>query len=374
MALSQRLLDGIEHSIQESLDGPDGPDQDHDFPHRLVFSRVVQEPEFAFGLWDSANELSLNWQRQATTYLALASVTLFAIALYLFGQSLSMGRTRAAFILFSCGLVLLGIISSTVVACESVTPESGPTPQQCHDEHTSGNDLATEAARHYSRGRALMETYQEDGNKLRDAVREFNCAVALRPTFAFANYYLSLATSFQGTPQLSEGGFVSITSKNSLPNIADHEQKALAVLNQQRFAISPAIQSNLGFDTLLLGLARPDSKALDHSVTAAQLAVALSDTDPVLNFNLAAALLAHRQLSQALLSYKKATNLVGCGQADLIGDAITDLHVVLRYCRGVIPEPYCRQLEAEAPKLKAALAAAAWPPGVWLQRLKYFEP
>ena len=157
---------------------------------------------------------------------------------------------------------------------------------------------------------------------------------------------------------------MSITSKNSLPNIADHEQKALAVLNQQRFAISPAIQSNLGFDTLLLGLARPDSKALDHSVTAAQLAVALSDTDPVLNFNLAAALLAHRQLSQALLSYKKATNLVGRGQADLIGGAITDLHVVLRYCRGVNPEPYCRQLEAEAPKLKAALAAAAWPPGV----------
>src|SRR5438132_9472832 len=151
MALSQRLLDGIEHSIQESLDGPDGPDQDHDFPHRLVFSRVVQEPEFAFGLWDSANELSLNWQRQATTYLA--SLTLFAIALYLFGQSLSMGRTRAAFILvfFSCGLVLLGIISSTVVACESVNPESGPTPQQCHDEHTSGNDLATEAARHFVR-------------------------------------------------------------------------------------------------------------------------------------------------------------------------------------------------------------------------------
>ena len=138
---------------------------------------------------------------------------------------------------------------------------------------------------------------------------------------------------------------MSITSKNSLPNIADHEQKALAVLNQQRFAISPAIQSNLGFDTSLLGLARPDSKALDHSVTAAQLAVALSDTDPVLNFNLAAALLAHRQLSQALLSYKQATNLVGRGQADLIGGAITDLHVVLRYCRGVNPEPYCRQLE-----------------------------
>ncbi|PYX67143.1 MAG: hypothetical protein DMG74_01120, partial [Acidobacteria bacterium] len=70
MALSQRLLDGIEHSIQESLDGPDGPDQDHDFPHRLVFSRVVQEPEFAFGLGTPpTNSASIGKGRQQHIWL-----------------------------------------------------------------------------------------------------------------------------------------------------------------------------------------------------------------------------------------------------------------------------------------------------------------
>jgi len=155
---------------------------------------------------------------------------------------------------------------------------------------------------------------------------------------------------------------MSITSKDSLRNISDHEQKALAVLSQQHFAISPRIQGDFGFDTLVLGLAQRDSQALDRGLRATTTAVSLDDSDPVLRFNLAAALLANGQMPQALASYQKARDLVTAGKADLIGGAITDLNIVQQYCRGVRPESYCHDLDSKVPTLKADLAAAAWPP------------
>src|ERR1035438_5258087 len=95
--------------IQEMMTGDLGPERDVHFPSGLVISKSYHEPAKALALWSANNEKSLGYQRQATTFLAL--LTLFAIALYLLGQALGMGRTSAAFILvvFACALAFAGV-------------------------------------------------------------------------------------------------------------------------------------------------------------------------------------------------------------------------------------------------------------------------
>ena len=350
----------INEAPLDLLNGPDGLDQDRDFPNRLVAKSITTEPERHFGLWDAQNELSLNWQKKSTTYLA--TLTLFAIALYLLGQSLSMGRTRAAFILvfFGCSLVCFGVTSSMAVALKPAIPERGEILSACQDQDSTTNNLAEEAARHYAKGQFFLQTYREDPQELGEAVRELKCAVAARPTFALANFSLSFATWSLGTPQLSEGGFVSITSKKLLPEIIKYDQKASSILRQQHFSPSPMIQGNLGFDTFLLGLMQGDKNALKNAVAISQAALKLSDS-PEFHFNAAVALLANGEMSHALDEYQTAIKGVQPHRADLIGGAITDLNIFRSFCRTIRPQSYCAEVDSRAEEIESQLVAAAWP-------------
>jgi hypothetical protein len=95
-----------------------GIEADPHFPRRLV----REDPYFAlkdgvlknnawepFAIWDAESGESLSWHHKAAVFLF--TLTLFAIALYLFGQGHSMGRRSAAYIMVGFGTLfaLIGL-------------------------------------------------------------------------------------------------------------------------------------------------------------------------------------------------------------------------------------------------------------------------
>lgn len=139
-----------DHSIQDWLKGEDGPELDPRYPEKFVTRITERKSHEEFGMWDAKNELSLGWRKKANTMLA--TITLFAIALYLFGQSLGMGKTRAAFILVFLSTSLVVIRSG-----RAVLVRFAPLPRRAHtqaaeckdpDEKSGQADPAGDAAKH----------------------------------------------------------------------------------------------------------------------------------------------------------------------------------------------------------------------------------
>jgi len=197
-----RLLNGLSDynkGLKRRFTSEWGPEQDRNFPRKMV-NLGRKNSERAFAMSDANNELSLLWQRRATTYLAM--LTLFAIALYLFGQALSMGRTRDAFILvvFSCCLVLYSFSYGVYMSWEFRTAKKHDARPECRSGEKPDEDPVQDAARHYAEGRTLYEGSSDDPEQLAKAAREFGCAVDVRPTFAMGNFYYALLTQLSKTP------------------------------------------------------------------------------------------------------------------------------------------------------------------------------
>ena len=68
-----------EPQVHKLMTGELGPEQDVHFPRKMVISQSYHDPAKALARWSADNDMSLGYQREATTFLAL--LTLFAIAL-----------------------------------------------------------------------------------------------------------------------------------------------------------------------------------------------------------------------------------------------------------------------------------------------------
>lgn len=347
-----------------------GPEQDVHFPWKLVVSKGSRDPEKVFAQWTANNEKSLGYQKKATTFLAL--LTLFAIALYLLGQALGMGRTRDAFILvlFACALVAAGVIGLFIGFADKVMALR-PASADCRLPRYS--DPAELAAEHYARGMVLLEGSWDDPGEWAKAAKEFGCAAEIRPKFAEANYYFALATIAASTPQLNEGGFVSHISKGALHTVSQAEKHAIDVfLTQQDFA-PPDLVGNYGFDTYADGLVKGDRKIVDAGRQATLAAIDLDTNNLATRFNLGVAQLAEGYEKDALETYRQTVTLGEQGKEPfvtddaavigaVIGGAITDLDVFRQYCTGLNDAAYCKRFEStDLPRLKSELVAAAWP-------------
>src|SRR5664280_1391125 len=208
--------------VHKLMIGPLGPEQDVHFPGKMVISQSSHGPAKAFAQWSANNEKSLGYQKKASTFLAL--LTLFAIALYLLGQALGMGRTSAAFILvlFACALVFAGVMRGLFISFADKAIALQPASAECRLPGYSDRDLVELAAEHYARGEVLYEGSWDDPVELAKAAKEFGCAAQIRPKFALANFYFALATHRANTPQLNESAFVSLISKKAL-HLRAHE-------------------------------------------------------------------------------------------------------------------------------------------------------
>ncbi len=357
-----------EPKAHELMTGPQGPEQDVHFPGKMVISQSSHGPAKAFAQWSANNEKSLGYQREATTFLAL--LTLFAIALYLLGQALGMGRTSAAFILvlFACALVAAGVIGLFIGFADKAIALQ-PATAECRLPGYSDRDLAELAAEHYARGRVLFDGSPDDPGESAQAAKEFGCAVQIRPTFAVANLFLANATNRASTSQLNEGGFVSLISKDALDKVSQAERQARDQLTQQGFAPPMDLVGDLGFDTYANGLVKGDRKAVERGRQATVASIDLDKSNLVSRFNLGLAQLAEGQGQQALETYRQTVALGEQGKdpfvtndAAVIGGAITDLEVFRQYCGGLNDAAYCKQFDStDLPRLKSEFVAAAWP-------------
>lgn len=356
-------LSDYNKGLKSSFTSDWGPEQDRNFPRKLV-NRGRRDSERAFAISDANNERSLLWQRRATTYLAM--LTLFAIALYLFGQALSMGRTRDAFILvvFSCCLVFYSVGYGVYMSWEFRTAKRHAARPECESGERPGDDPVQDAARHYAEGRTLYESSADDPKELSKAALEFGCAVDVRPTFAMGNYYYALLTSLAKTPQLNENSLVSLTSKESLPIITEHEQQALKMIEQQGMRPPVSSQVDYGFDSILEGLLKSDPKKVERGIAETRKGIALDENDLVPKFNLGLGLLADGKKEEGIEVYEQAMKQGLKGQGAVLAGAITDLDILHRYCGGIhLKAINCQEIDQQViPRLKSEMVAAAWPP------------
>jgi tetratricopeptide (TPR) repeat protein len=382
---------------RRDLDSEYGPDRDTHFPDQLLVPSLWREPETEFARGIGENEISLAWRRRATGFLR--SLTLFAIALYLFGQSLGMGSTRPAFILafYASALVVAGVFSPSAGIVKNLPPNE---------------QAVMESAWHYGNGRALYET----GN-LQGAVEELEQAVKDRPTFALASYFLAVAKVKLLSPQ--KQGNVSHISKDALAEIVDLREQGNMRLAEQDYSPPLLFLGNRGFDEILLGYAEADAKhvklvqsprlermlemmnsrllrsvrsivrryrahahirsgtektldALDRLKRDSQHADKAMEEDGNyvwLQFNLGLAYLSDGEMKKGekayrdgILSMKKLRQSrdPGGNIANLTTGAISDLNTLQKYCSRFNLQTYCNDMDNYITAEKKELIKAAW--------------
>ncbi len=367
----RETLENFEQKEPEAhklMTGDLGPEQDMHFPRKLVITQSYHDPAKEVARWSANNEMSLGYQREATAFLSL--LTLFAIALYLLGQALGMGRTSAAFILvlFACGLVAVGVLRGLFVEFEGKPIELRKASAECRIPGIADDNLIELAAEHFAAGWVLYQGSADDREASKQAAREFGCAAEIRPTFAVAKLYFARATNGANTPQLNEGAYVSMISKDSLGTVSQAESQAIGLLKEQGFAPPADLVGDYGFDTYAYGLVKRDWKPVTTGEQGTKDAIALRPDDPMAYFNRGLAEMAERREQEALETYRQTIAMGEQGKpfvsndVAMIGGAITDLEVLKRYCRGLNDEAYCNKFEkANLPKLKSEMVAAAWP-------------
>jgi len=337
------------------LFGPWGPDKDPRFPNKWVTESLIQAADEDYGQWDARNELSIAWHRKAT--MELATITLFAIALYLFGQSLGMGQTHAAFMLvfFSACLVFMGAVSAVYVILKPLPNRPQTISAECKIPGAKDGkvDPADEAAKDFAAGKKILATALRPEEYAR-AKKKFVCAVEARPNFALANYFLARAAWMEGTPQKGEG-YISLTTKEALPDILSHQRKSLETLDKEGFSRPLTMLGNHGFDNVLLALSTHDRKHLKEAIKSTQTAIGKDNNAPWLQFNLGLAYLAANQKEDGLKAYEDGLKLPF--DENLAAGSITDLEILQEHCKGLNDAAYCSQVETEIAKLKSRFAA-----------------
>ena len=368
VTVTDKLLDKISgvtvtYKLLDILNGDQGPDGDARFPEQLLQPKLTLESEILFAKGDGENEISIAWRKRAIGFLR--SLTLFAIALYLFGQSLGLGRTRAAFMLslYALALAVFGVTSPFKGWFQNRPPRESD---------------VLEAATYYGKGRALYETSNFDR-----AIDAFHDALKKRKTLALAEYYLANSNVILSTPQ--QQGYISQISKTSIPNVVSFRASAIDALNKQELLAPVHVLADYGFENVVLGFCQ-SNKVLGHKYVdrglqeinraihqmkddADRSKAKIEDDNDYLyvQFNLALALLADGQPQYADKAYRQGTkSLQHLAETDaaeaeaVVTGAISDLSMLERYCNRVRSASYCDGVSDDIALRKKELIAAVW--------------
>ena len=340
------------------LDGEDGPEHARHYPKEMILGRTIFGPECGFALSDAINEQSLRWHDKAHWYLA--GITMFAIALYLFGQSLSMGRNEEAWTLVFFGLIVV-IVGVGLAGFEGLRkiPAVAYDADACNTGSSKSEDAALRSAVQYAWGVSDLQIYDYESS-----VKELESAVASRPRFLFANLYLSQAAKNLGNPQ-SEEGFMNMIPEKRIAEAVNHEKTALDGFAKNGLEESPVLLGNYGFDTYLYGLVEKDRALLKKGLNSTEAAIKHDHDEQFLylRYNLAVAELALGNIGKGLEMYSETAKKPGMKDAgDLVAGAVGDLETLYHYCEGLNSKDYCWDIQSKEPAITLELAAAAWPP------------
>jgi tetratricopeptide (TPR) repeat protein len=347
--------------------GGNGPEWDTLYPRGFLNGGAKWGSHLAFAQADSENELSLAYHTRAEQYLTM--LTWLAIALYLFGQSLTMVRDLdAASMLVVFGVFLVAIVVGfgTVQGLRRISGKTYTESQACRDPkqtEATKEDPKDVAARHYAAGRIEYDTARTQ-DEYHSATQEFECAAEARPTFSLANYYLSHASQNEKSPQNGES-FTSLFSEDAIGKVVERENKAMTGFDRESFSLNADLMGNLGWDTYSLGLVKKDLKGVKKGMKETQEAVNDDENKEhkFLDFNLGVTRLAAGDFEGAKDAYKKALAISSGAdlQSGLAAANINDLEVLLHYCSGIRSADDCKKIKSMADDFKQQLVAAAWP-------------
>ena len=305
------------------------PQGDPYFPSRFLAAAERRGVRLA-ALRDAAEEEESRWGADQASYLAV--LTMFAVALYLFGFSLTPhAELRGIFV--GAGLVLLVVGTAWAAMSYSTVPTRAPPA----------------AAAEFATGHVAMRTAFQPAD-YRRAAEHFTRAIELRPSFARAYVERSDAVFLAGSPQ--RVGPASLTEPEARERYVDDIVKA-----RELGTYTPQLLSDLAFAWFSQGVLDRDNELVDRSVEAAREAVDAAverkeDTDAIPHFNLGAALLAAGRVDEAKLAYRTAvakTSRDFIARQQTVAGALTDLDIVAQ--RGVRP------VASAARRLKAFVMA-----------------
>jgi tetratricopeptide (TPR) repeat protein len=298
------------------------PERDPYFPSRLL-AENERRGTYLAALRDARNELSSEWGKRGAIFIAI--LTLLAVALYLFGFSLTpQGRhMRGVFAAFGAVFLVVGVIFGPMQAI--FPPSAAP----------------DEAAQRYADARLAALTASRPA-EYAAAVEELDEAIRLRPGFARAYLDRTEVRLAAASPQATS--FLSLAPADVLKAGIRDLRKA-----RELGLDTPSVAGNLAFELLALGLQTGRHDHVDESIELTQGAIEADRREPLLRFNLGAALLAAGRRDESEEAYRIAlkmmirqsnssSRLVAARATTLragwVSGALTDLEMVARH-RGI---------------------------------------
>ena len=258
------------------------PQQDAAFPN-LLQSQSETDADRLFALEDAQNQQRGDWQGRSG-FLSVI-LTMLAVAIYLFGLSLTLqARVRRWLVTLGIVLVAGGGVATVVLLFAAPAP------------------VPNLAADSYSQGMYALNTfYTKPGDQgLKEAYADFSKAIQQRPRFAEAFLQRSQVQFLLGSPQRL-AAVVSITTAAQLQAQGNDLQQAYDLGLRDKLLLN-----NLAANRLLLAVTQNQPSRYGEALTYVNAALALDPNDPLLNYNKGIALLAQGNADQAAQAYRDA--------------------------------------------------------------------
>jgi tetratricopeptide (TPR) repeat protein len=254
-----------------------GPAGDRFFPSRyLAASR--READRLGALRDAANQQGDQAESQIGRYGI--SLTVFAVAVFLFGYSLT-PHARQRRRLFAGSAAAFA-----VAGCAWTVSIVAQPPQRPPDR----------AASAFADGRVAF-----DSERYALAVRAFTRSIAYWPDYAEAYVLRARAEFAAGSPQLDVP--LSLTTAGALAAATRDEQRAIELGSEDS-----GLLVNAGYQLFYLGLLRNDAGTMERGLHYSREAAQARPTDPVPQFNVGVTLLALGRLGESRAAYADAVS------------------------------------------------------------------
>lgn len=317
-------------TVNRVLSDANGLDDDSSFLAKLFVESTIRTAAERLALWDAYDDADTASQIRAD--LLLAGATLFALALYLFGQSLAMKQPKyAGYVLTATGIgLLVGGIGFAGYGLTRPIPDIGrlvTVPEVCRTgDDPSERTIASAAAICYARAELLMALSQNP-DYYRRAQQAYAAAMRddMRPGFTLAHYRSLVAQVRFETPQRTE----PISSNGeTLQTIIDGERKVIEKLRARERAVPTSLRETLGFHQYLDAIKRGNAALLDDAVM--NLRTAAGD-EPQARFRFALAQLAAYGAKESKEAFQSALATTPPDAETFIA-AINDLELLRNVC------------------------------------------
>ncbi|MDX6696775.1 MAG: hypothetical protein QOE65_172 [Solirubrobacteraceae bacterium] len=280
--------------------GRDGPERDANFPARY-FARIESATARRAADRDARDSEGAAWGAKATNYTVM--LTMLAVAIYLFGFSLSApARSMRGFLVGVAGLLAasagLWALDTALNAPHRASPE---------------------AARAFAAG---SFSYAIDDAPT--AVRQLTRAIQLRPDFAKA-YLTRAGAEFEAASPQKLASARSLAPLSAMRRELADLERARALGSQD-----PGLYLEIGFNQLVVAARSGDRALLGRSLRTSRVAAAAAPHDAIPLTNVALALLAQGHRAEALTTYRRASVVAArTGIAlQVTAGALTDLEIL----------------------------------------------